>query len=147
MTFWLMSQTLWLLRTRLIVYENLWYFNQMNPQNVFHVGKMYSSLNNSKIYPQLTKPLDSMGWIRAAYLLCARITLETTALRGTWSEAREGPVFFQRSGYVFSNVSQAPGGFFKFMKNHDFSPRMGPNKSFMRQTLWVHRTRLILYEN
>ena len=42
--------------------------------------------------------------------------------------AREGPVFFQRSRCVFSGVSQVPGEFFKFMKNQDFSPRMGPNK-------------------
>ncbi len=35
-----MSQTLWVDRTRLIFYENLQYFNQMNPQGVFYVGKI-----------------------------------------------------------------------------------------------------------
>ena len=44
------------------------------------------------------------------------------------SFAREGPVFFQRSKCVFSSVSQVPRGFFKFMKNHDFSPHLGPKK-------------------
>ncbi len=42
------SQTLWLLRTRLIFYENQWYFNQMNPQDVFYMGKIptdYVELN------------------------------------------------------------------------------------------------------
>ena len=41
----------------------------------------YSSINNSKIYPKLTKPIDRTGRIWTAYLLCTRITLETTALR------------------------------------------------------------------
>ena len=44
------------------------------------------------------------------------------------SFAREGPVFFQRSRCVVSSVSQIPGGFFKIMKNHGCSPRMGPKK-------------------
>ena len=60
----------------------------MNPHDVFYVGKMCTDPvllnNNSKIYPKLTKPLDSMGRIRTAYLLCTRITLETTALRVMW---------------------------------------------------------------
>ena len=59
----------------------------MNPQDVFYVGKcvqiMYSSINNSKIYPKLTKPIDWMSWIQTAYRLFTRITLETTALRVT----------------------------------------------------------------
>ena len=42
---------------------------------------MYSSINNSKIHPNLTKPTDRMGWIWTAYLLCIRSTLETTVLR------------------------------------------------------------------
>ena len=36
------------------------------------------------------------------------------------SEAREGPVFFQRCRCVFPSVSEVSGGFFKFMKNRDF---------------------------
>ncbi len=78
--------------------------------------------------------MDSMGRIRTAYLLCTRITQETTALRVTSSEAREGPVFFQRSRGVFSSVSEVLGGFFKFVKNRVFSPRLGQKKSFMNQT-------------
>ncbi len=35
-----MSQTLWPLRTRLLFYDKLWYFDQMNPQDVFYVGKI-----------------------------------------------------------------------------------------------------------
>ena len=46
---------------------------------------MYSSINNSKIHPKLTKPPDRMGRIWTVYLLCARITLETTALRVIWT--------------------------------------------------------------
>ena len=122
----------------------------MNPQNVFYVGKcvqiMYRSINNLKIHPKLTKPTDRMGQIQTAYLLCTRITLETTALRVMFSFAREGPVFFQRSRCVFPSVSEVPGGFFKFLKNREFSPRMGPKKSFMNQILWVDRTRLVFYE-
>ena len=57
----------------------------MNPQDVFYVGKcvqiLYRSINNSKIHPKLTKPTDRMGQIQTAYILCTRITLETTALR------------------------------------------------------------------
>ena len=57
----------------------------MNPQDAFYVGKkvqiLYSSINNSKIHPKLAKPTDRMGRIRTAYLLCTRITLETTALQ------------------------------------------------------------------
>ncbi len=43
-----MSQTLWVDRTRLIFYEKIIYFNQMNHQDVFYVGKMctdYVQLN------------------------------------------------------------------------------------------------------
>ncbi len=80
-----MDQTLWTDRTRLLFYEHLWYFDYMNPQDVFYVGKkvqiMYRSINNSKICPKLTKPIDRMDRIWTAYLLCTRITLETTALR------------------------------------------------------------------
>ena len=32
------------------------------------------------------------------------------------SEAREGPVFFQKSKCVFPSVSEVPGGFFEFLK-------------------------------
>ena len=57
----------------------------MNPQAVFDVGKIPTDSvplnNNSKIHPKLTKPIDRMGRIRTVYLLCTRITLETTALR------------------------------------------------------------------
>ena len=64
----------------------------MNPQDVFYVGKyvqiMYSSINNSKIYLKLAKPIDSMGQIWTAYLLCTRITLETTALRVMYGAQR-----------------------------------------------------------
>ena len=42
---------------------------------------LYSSINKSKIHQKCTKPPNSMGRIRTAYLLCTRITLETTALR------------------------------------------------------------------
>ncbi len=42
---------------------------------------LYSSINNSKIDSKYAKPTDSMGQIWTAYLLCARITLETTGLR------------------------------------------------------------------
>ena len=42
---------------------------------------LYRSINNSKIDLKYTKPIDWMGRIRTAYLLCTRITLETTALR------------------------------------------------------------------
>ncbi len=44
------------------------------------------------------------------------------------SEAREGPVFFQRSRCMFSGVSEVPGRFFEFRENHDFSPRLGQKK-------------------
>ena len=87
---------------------------------------LYSLINNLKIYPKLIKPIDRMDRIWTAYLLGTRITLETTALRVTWSEAREGPVFFQKSKCMFSGVSEVPRGFLKFMKNSDFSPRLGP---------------------
>ena len=53
---------------------------------------LYSSINNSKICPKLTKPLDSMGRIRTAYLLCTRITLEITALRVIWTKPVDGSV-------------------------------------------------------
>ena len=57
----------------------------MNPQDVFYVGKwvqiLYSSTNISKTPLKYTKATNWMGWIRTAYLLCTRITLETTALR------------------------------------------------------------------
>ena len=107
---------------------------------------MYSSINNSKIHPKCTKPPNSMGRIRTASLLCTRITLETTALRVTW-KLRSRQVFFQRSRCVLSSVSQVPGGFFKFMKNHDLSTRMGPKKIVHKSTFWSHRTRLIFYAN
>ena len=42
---------------------------------------LYSSIPNSKIHPKCTKPIDWMGWIQTACLLCIRITLEITALR------------------------------------------------------------------
>ncbi len=48
---------------------------------------------------------------------------------------------------MFSIVSEVKGGFSKFMKNHDFSPRIGPKKSFIDQIRRVDRTRLIFYEN
>ena len=79
--------------------------------------------------------MDFMGRIRTAYLLCTRITLETILYESYESEAREGPVFFHRSGCVFSSVAEVPGGFFKLMKNHEFSPCMGQKKSSMSQTL------------
>ncbi len=58
----------------------------MNPQDAFYAGKKYvqtlhSSINNQKINPKCTKPTDRMGQIWTVYLLCTRITLETTALR------------------------------------------------------------------
>ena len=72
----------------------------MNPQDVFYVGKyvqiLHSSKNKSKIYQKLTKPIDWMGRIQTAYLLCTRITLETTALRvmckmtSGWRSSRPG---------------------------------------------------------
>ena len=66
--------------------------------------------------------MNSMGRIQTAYLLCARITLETTA-----------PVFFHGSRCVFSSVSGVTGGFSKFMKNHDCSPRMSQkNRSWAK---------------
>ena len=59
----------------------------MNHQDVFYVGKiLYRSTNNSKICPKLPKPTDRMGRIWTAYLLCTRITLETTALRVMWEK-------------------------------------------------------------
>ena len=63
---------------------------------------MYSSINNSKIYPKLTKPIDRMGQIQTAYLLCTRITLETTALRVTWKlRSRRTGVFPEVQVCVF----------------------------------------------
>ena len=57
----------------------------MNPQDAFYVGKcvqiMYSSINNSKICAKCVQAMDCMGRIWTAYLICTRITLETTALR------------------------------------------------------------------
>ena len=44
------------------------------------------------------------------------------------SEAREGPVFFQRSKCVFPSVFEVPGGFFEILENHDFSSRMSQKK-------------------
>ena len=48
-----------------------------------YVQIMYRSINKSKICPKWAQAIDSMGWIQTAYLLCTRITLETTALRVT----------------------------------------------------------------
>ena len=66
-------------------YRSTSHFDQMNPQDAFHVEPcvqiMYSSINKSKICPKWAQATDSMGQIRTAYLLCTRITLETTALR------------------------------------------------------------------
>ena len=53
---------------------------------------LYHSINKSKIYPKCTKPPNSIGRIRTAYLLCIRNTLETAALRIIWSFSREGPM-------------------------------------------------------
>ena len=75
----------------------------------------------------------SRNW--TAQLLCTRITLETPLYESHESEAREGPVFFQRSKCVFPSVSEVPGGFFRFVKNRNCSPRLCPKKSFMSQTL------------
>ena len=66
-----------------------------------------------------------MGRIQTAYLLCTRITQETTALRVTLSFAREGRVVFQKSRYVFLMISEVPRGFFRFVKHRNFSPRLG----------------------
>ncbi len=145
-----MSQNLCLGSTRLIFYENSLYFNQTNPRNVFYVEKLvqilHRSINNSKIYLKYTKTTDWMGRIRTVYLLCTRITLETTALRVTWKlRSRRSGVFPMVQ--VFLNGSKVPRGFFRFVKNRDCSPRLGQKKSSMSQTLWLLRTRLIFYEN
>ena len=42
---------------------------------------LYGSINNSKICAKCVQAMDSMGRIWTAYLLCTRITLETTAIR------------------------------------------------------------------
>ena len=56
------SQTPWQLRTQLIFYENLWYFDQINHQDAFYVGKMCTEHvqlhTNSKIYLTRSKPVD-----------------------------------------------------------------------------------------
>ena len=46
-----------------------------------YVQMLCRSLTISKISPKCTKPPNSMGRIQTAYLLCIRITLETTDLR------------------------------------------------------------------
>ncbi len=48
---------------------------------------------------------------------------------------------------MFPSVSEVLGGFFEILDNYDVSPRLGQKKVSMRQTLWVHRTRLIFFEN
>ncbi len=57
----------------------------MNPRDVFYVGTICtdSVQLNSNIDPKYTKPIDRMGRIWTAYLLCIRITLETAAQRVT----------------------------------------------------------------
>ncbi len=46
-----------------------------------YVQVLYSLTNNSKIHPKLTNPPNRMGRIWTVYLLCTRVTLETTALQ------------------------------------------------------------------
>ena len=110
----------------------------MNPQDVFYVGKyvqiLYSSINNSKICPKLTKPTDWMGsgGISPLHPYYSRDYRSTSHIKAKLAKVR---CFFQRYRCVFSTGSQVPGGFFKFMKNHDVSPRMDPKKSFINQTL------------
>ena len=59
----------------------------MNPQDMFYVGKIGTGsvpLNKYfKTLPKVDQIPDCMGRIRTVYLLCTRITLETTALRVT----------------------------------------------------------------
>ena len=93
-----------------------------------YVQIMYRSINNAKIDLKCTTPPNSMGRIRTAYLLYTRITLETTALWFIWKRSSRRTGVFHGSRCVFSNVSQVPRGFFKFVKNRDFSPCMGQKK-------------------
>ena len=74
----------------------------MDPQGAFYVGKcvqiLYCSTNNSKIHLKWAQATDSMGRIQTAYLLCTRITLETTALRVTYK------ILNQRRPQIFFNI-------------------------------------------
>ena len=98
-----MCQTLWTDRIHRIFHEKLWYLNQLQAQDALYGEMLYRSINNSKIFSTCTKLPNFMGRIQTAYVLCTRITLETTELRVIWSCVREGPMFFQRYRCVFSN--------------------------------------------
>ena len=120
-----MRQTLWPLRTRLIFYETLWYVDQMNSRDVFYVGKcvqiLYNLINNSKIYPKCAQAMDSMGRIRTAYLLCTRITLETTALRVIWKKLAEDRCFSRGPGVCFWMFLRSQEGFQIYEKSRFFT--------------------------
>ena len=53
----------------------------ISPLHPYYSRDYRATSHNSKIYPKCAKPIDQMGQIWTAYLLCTRITLETTALR------------------------------------------------------------------
>ena len=103
------------------------------------VQSLYSSINNSKIYPKLIKPIDRMGRIRTAYLLCTRITLETTALRVIWELRSRRTGVFQRSRCVFLRGSEVLGGFFKFLEimifHHVWVPNIDPCHKIFKCTV------------
>ncbi len=95
----------------------------MNPQDIFYVGKIGTdSVPLNKYFKNLPKvnqtprlhgsDSDGISPLHPHYSTDSRSTSRI-------SEAREGPVFFQRSRCVFLSVSQVLGEFFKFMKNHD----------------------------
>ncbi len=70
----------------------------MNPQDVFYVRQkcvqiLCSSINNPKIHLKCIKPIDRMGQIWTAYLLCTRITLETTDLRVMYSSINSSKIY------------------------------------------------------
>ncbi len=100
----------------------------MNSQDVFYVGKIPTD------HVELNEYFKNLSKVRQTHRLDRSDSDGISPLhpyysrdyRSTKSEAREGPVFFQRSRCVFPSVSKVPGGFFKFMKNRDFSPRLGP---------------------
>ena len=80
-----------------------------------YVQILYSSINNSKICSKLTKPIDWMGRIRTAYILCTHITLETTALRVKASLAKDR-CFSRSPGVCFRVFLRFQEGFSNFWK-------------------------------
>ena len=77
---------------------------------------------------------------------CTRTTLQANRSTSHRKAKLRRSGVFPEIQVCVSECFWGPRSVFIFMKNRDFSPRTDPKKSCMRQTLWVHRTRLICYE-